>query len=477
MALLKTRGPLLGAVQCFLDVTVLLCVTYFISSRHFPEDVVRVLAIYGSLLLVVVFVMFKMYKSWRGSYFSHQIKKLVLAWTTVLFLFNLIVFLLVSRELQIALWPFVLFRSKHFLFWSFYIFMGFLALRFVVKLLLVLVREKGYNQRHAIIVGSGEAGKRAALYLTENKWMGIRISGFFSDNIHDFPAVRVSDTESIPILGSVEECQNYSLEKNIDIVIIALPMSAEKEINRLLWSLGTSGKEVLMLPDLFAMGIQKSRVHNLGELHLMDFNVFPFWKRAFDICFSLFALLLTFPVWLVIMILIKLEDKGPVFYRQTRIMESGKKFDCLKFRTMHIDADEKLQDLLDENPTLRIEWESNHKLKNDPRITGIGKFLRKTSLDELPQFVNVLIGEMSVVGARPIVSEELHKYYNKTALTYCATKPGITGPWQCGKRSDIEDYNERVQLDNFYVLNCSFWLDVRIILKTLRGMLNGKGAY
>jgi len=478
MNVLKRNGPLLGVIQCLLDVTILLCVTFFISSRHFPAEVVRVLAIYGSLLLVVVFSMFKMYKSWRGSYFSNQIHRLFLAWGTALLLFNIIIFLLVDRDLQTALWPFVLFNSRDFLFWSLYIFMGFIAVRFLIKLLLVFIREKGYNQRHAVIVGSGEAGKRTAGYLLENKWMGIKVSGFFTDNNHDGRSITAADMmESIPILGNVEDCLSYNLNKKIDIVIVALPMSKEREISRLVWTLGTSGIDVFMVPDLFTIGIQKSKVHNLGELYLMDFNVFPFWKRAFDILFSFIAVIITFPIWLIIMISIKLEERGPIFYRQVRIMESGKKFGCLKFRTMHVNAEEKLKNILEENPDFWDEWDKNHKLKNDPRITKVGKFLRKTSLDELPQFINVLVGDMSVVGARPIVLEELQKYYNKTALTYCATKPGITGPWQCGKRSDIEDYNERVELDNYYVLNCSFWLDVRIIFKTLIGMLHGKGAY
>ena len=144
---------------------------------------------------------------------------------------------------------------------------------------------------------------------------------------------------------------------------------------------------------------------------------------------------------------------------------------------MHVNAEQRLTKLLEEEPALREEWVKNYKLKNDPRITKTGKFLRKTSLDELPQFFNVLRGEMSVVGARPIVNEELTKYYNTTAITYCAMKPGVTGPWQIGKRSDIEDYNERVELDRWYILNTSIWLDLKIIVKTVFRIFNPNGAY
>jgi lipopolysaccharide/colanic/teichoic acid biosynthesis glycosyltransferase len=144
---------------------------------------------------------------------------------------------------------------------------------------------------------------------------------------------------------------------------------------------------------------------------------------------------------------------------------------------MHVNADQRLAKLLEDDPALKEEWRKNFKLKNDPRITKIGKFLRKTSLDEMPQFFDVLKGDMSVVGARPIVYEELKKYYNSTAITYCAMKPGVTGPWQVGNRSDTEDYNERVELDRWYILNNTLWLDLKIILKTILKVFNTKGAY
>jgi lipopolysaccharide/colanic/teichoic acid biosynthesis glycosyltransferase len=144
---------------------------------------------------------------------------------------------------------------------------------------------------------------------------------------------------------------------------------------------------------------------------------------------------------------------------------------------MHIKADQRLRELLDQNPDLCEEYERTYKIKDDPRITKIGKILRKTSLDELPQFLNVIMGEMSVVGARPVLPPQFETHYNNIALTYCATRPGITGPWQIGARSDTNDYRERVELDRLYVLNCSFWLDIKIIFKTVWRILRPKGAY
>jgi len=203
----------------------------------------------------------------------------------------------------------------------------------------------------------------------------------------------------------------------------------------------------------------------------------PWWKRPFDIVFSTIALILTLPLYPIIALAIKLTDGGPIFFSHERVGFRGKKFKVIKFRTMYVNAEERLKEILEHDPKLKEEWEKNFKLKNDPRITPIGKFLRKTSLDELPQFLNVLKGDMSVVGPRPVVEEELKKYYGDNAKYYLMVKPGITGYWQVEGRSDVNNYEERVKMDVWYVKNLSFWLDIKIILKTIKVMLTGKGAY
>ncbi|NOQ46936.1 MAG: sugar transferase [Desulfobulbaceae bacterium] len=213
----------------------------------------------------------------------------------------------------------------------------------------------------------------------------------------------------------------------------------------------------------------------------MNFNPDSSWKRTFDVVFSSLILFFGFPFFLLIGLLVKLDSRGPVLYRHRRIMATGREFECLKFRTMVIGAKEQLDELLTSDDALQREWEENFKLKNDPRITRIGRFLRRTSLDELPQFINVLKGEMSVVGARPIVGRELEEYYKgngeQSAGRYCSMKPGITGPWQVMKRNDMGSYQERVELDDWYVLHYSLRTDIKIIFKTIRCMFSGKGAY
>jgi len=468
--ILRRHALLFNFFQRVLDVGVLLLITWIVG-RYGPRELMGVLAVCGSLLVIGIFSLFKVYKSWRSISVLTQIKTLFFAWVCVLSILGLLLVLLSKKEL------YGLFRPDEIVLWALLVFLGLTAIRVAVKLLLVFSRKRGYNQRSAIIVGAGEAGKKLAKHLIDNRWMGINVSGFFDDRLAKGEEIKASPEVLGTVLGSVEDCTPFCLTRDIDMVFVALPTSAEKKANSIIWDLGTKGVAIFLVSNLFNLGIQKGRIHKMGELNIMDFNLFPGWKRAFDIIFSLMIIIFTLPIWVMIMILIKMEDKCPVFYKHSRVMESGKKFNCLKFRTMQVNAHQRLKGLFEKNPALRDEWERAYKLKNDPRVTRVGKFLRRTSLDELPQFLNVLAGHMSVVGARPVVPEELDKYYKESALTYCATKPGITGLWQTGKRSDTVNYHERVALDRWYVLNCSSWLDIKIIFKTIRSMVKAKGAY
>ncbi len=198
-------------------------------------------------------------------------------------------------------------------------------------------------------------------------------------------------------------------------------------------------------------------------------------KRAFDICFSLGFLMLTSPLFLLVSTAIKLTSSGPIFYAQKRVGRNKKPFFIWKFRTMCVNADAILQDLL-QDPLVRNEWEKNWKLKEDPRTTRIGKFLRQKSLDELPQFWNVLKGEMSIVGPRPQVEDEVNQYFKEKAQKILSVRPGITGLWQVSGRNFLSRA-ERVCLDEHYVDNLSFMLDLHLIAKTIRVIFSSKGAY
>jgi len=194
-----------------------------------------------------------------------------------------------------------------------------------------------------------------------------------------------------------------------------------------------------------------------------------------DLIIVFWALLLLLPLLLVVAAAIKLSDGGPIFFRHKRIGRDGVQFECLKFRTMVTNSDDILRQHLAENTEAAREWEETHKIKSDPRITALGLCLRKTSVDELPQLINVLKGEMSLVGPRPIVAAEVPKY-GECIEQYLRARPGLTGLWQVSGRNDT-DYASRVMLDRNYVQDWSLWRDLVIITKTFRVVLNGRGCY
>lgn len=199
-------------------------------------------------------------------------------------------------------------------------------------------------------------------------------------------------------------------------------------------------------------------------------------KRGFDILFSFCALVFCLPLFILLIILIRLTSKGQAIYSQKRIGRGGKPFLCYKFRSMYQDADARLKELLDSCPELRKEWSETRKLKKDPRVTRVGAFLRKTSFDELPQFWNVLKGDISVVGPRPVVEEEVINCLGEKASKILSVRPGLTCIWQVSGRSDTS-YTKRIQLDEEYIDNRSFIFDLKLIAKTLPSMIFSKGAY
>ncbi len=203
--------------------------------------------------------------------------------------------------------------------------------------------------------------------------------------------------------------------------------------------------------------------------------MFKFLKRFFDFFLSFFGLIILFPLLLLIVVLIKLSSKGPAIYSHERYGLNGKTFPALKFRSMVIDADKVLKVYLESNPQMNEEWIKTQKIKNDPRITFIGNFLRKTSLDELPQLLNVILGHMSLVGPRPIVKNEIEKYGEVYNL-YKSVRPGITGLWQISGRNNTT-YEERVNFDKEYIENWSFSFDIYILFRTIKVVLFREGAF
>jgi putative colanic acid biosysnthesis UDP-glucose lipid carrier transferase len=416
-------------------------------------------------LSLVSFQYFQLYRSWRGWKFYLEFFVILKAWGAVI---GVLLFYFFIFKISEA------YSRAVFLLWT----VGTPLLLFVchvaARKILHYFRSKGKNIRHAVVAGAGDLGVTLAKEVESTPWAGIEVVGFFDDKIGPADNHEVAGK---PVLGRISDIREYLMANDVDYVYVALPMRAEKKIFTLLRECRSLGARIYLVPDIYVYSLHHAEIQSLGNMLVLNFNPHTEWKRGFDIIFSVIALLITSPIMMFISALIKLEDRGPVIYRHKRITSAGKSFDCLKFRTMRVGAEEELPRLLDEKPELRLEWEKTFKLKNDPRVTKIGKILRKTSLDELPQFLNVLKGEMSVVGARPIVAHELNEFYKESAGRYCSMKPGITGLWQVGRRSNTEEYIDRVKMDDWYILNYSLWTDIKIIWRTVLAIFKGNGAY
>jgi putative colanic acid biosysnthesis UDP-glucose lipid carrier transferase len=417
------------------------------------------------ILCFISFQSFQLYRSWRGWKYFLEFIVILKAWGTVVgfLLFYFFVFKISVAYSRVAI-----------LIWSITTPLIIFVIHIIVRKALRAIRQNGKNVRRAVIVGAGDLGVNLLKQVETMPWAGIEVIGFFDDKIDD---EAVSEVKGKPILGNTAAINGFLELHAIDYVYIALPMRAERKIFRILRECRSLGARIYLVPDLYVYGLHHAEIQSLGDLLILNFNPNTEWKRSFDIIFSWTVLLCTLPLTLLIALLVKLSDGGPVFYRHKRITAAGKTFNCLKFRTMRVGADQELSKILAENEALQQEWAQNYKLKNDPRITPIGRFLRRTSLDEFPQFINVIRGDMSVVGARPIVGNELNEFYKDSAGRYCSMKPGITGPWQVGRRSNVDEYDERVKMDDWYILNYSLWTDIKIIVKTVYCMFKGNGAF
>jgi Undecaprenyl-phosphate galactose phosphotransferase WbaP len=242
-----------------------------------------------------------------------------------------------------------------------------------------------------------------------------------------------------------------------------------------------SFRNVLIIPDLFgisSLGVHATDVHGfLGVQvsHGLQYRLPCLVKRCSDLFWSALGLTLMAPLFAALWLAIRLTSAGPALFSHERVGEHGRRFRAWKFRTMYRNGDEILRRHLENDAAARDEWQRDQKLRDDPRVTPVGRFLRKTSLDELPQLWNVLRGEMTLVGPRPIVEAEIPKY-GTTYRLYTRVRPGITGLWQVSGRNDTT-YEERVALDEYYVRNWSVWLDIYILARTVKVVLTGEGAY
>jgi len=353
--------------------------------------------------------------------------------------------------------------------------------RLVVKTTLSRI---GLGVKPVLILGVGKTGEMVARTLIRDKFLGYRIVGFLDDD----PKKRVTganiDGTFIPVLGGFSDCDRLMDQYGIRHLILAAPGMPARKLVELVNRLQRRAASVTVIPDLFGVPVIGVEAEHYFDDKMLSFRIrnrltSP-WnmmaKRVFDLVVSTTVVIATLPLLAIIGIAIKLDSRGPVIFSQHRIGHRGKEFSCYKFRTMHSNNEEILKKYFEENPKAKRDWDKYAKLKGkDPRVTRMGHLLRKFSLDELPQLVNVLKGDMSLVGPRPYLPRESVRLSNHAA-SILLSRPGVTGLWQVSGRNEI-DFDGRMDLESWYVRNWSLWLDITILIRTIGVVLMRKGAY
>lgn len=355
-------------------------------------------------------------------------------------------------------------------------FLYFAAINLLVLLVFHLIvrayvheRNRRTWQRRALVVGDPTAGQMLAQEFARRPWTGVNVVGYASDDL--------SDLHNIPRLGMVSDTPTLVNEHQIDEVIFVMPPQQHDRIAQLSLALLQHPVMVHMVPSVLDLAFARTPIESVGGIPLISLQESALTgpqrllKRAFDFLASLALLLILSPLLLLIALLIKLESPGPVFFLQERIGEHGRRFKMVKFRSMYADAERRWHEVARRDESGRLV----HKSNDDPRVTRIGRKLRRTSLDELPQLINVLRGEMSLVGPRPEMPYVAAEYEPWQWQRF-RVPPGITGWWQVNGRSD-KPMHLHTEDDLYYIQNYSFWLDLRILFKTLIVVWQGHGAY
>lgn len=355
------------------------------------------------------------------------------------------------------------------------------------RVALWIQRLRHYNHPHphrrqVLIIGAGQVGRTVVEQLQRHAWADVNLVGYADDD----PEKWGQTFERVRVLGGLNDLQQLAAQHQISDAVVALPMHAHQRLVGLCQTLQAQAVRVHVIPDLFALSFPSATLDGFGGIPVISLGQSGilgwrrFWKRAFDVIAATLGLVLIAPLMAVIALLIKLESRGPVFYRQARVGENGHPFTMLKFRSMQVNADTRLHQehakrLIQENLSAAdLGAGASLKLAHDPRVTRVGAILRKTSLDELPQLLNVLRGEMSLVGPRPPIAYEVALYqdWHKRRL---AAPPGMTGLWQVRGRNRVS-FDEMVRMDIEYIEQQSLWLDVLLLLQTPYAVITGRGA-
>lgn len=339
-----------------------------------------------------------------------------------------------------------------------------------------LVAKRSWWGYPVLVLGAGETGALVIRTLHRQPSLGLKPVAVLDDDVNKHGML-----EGVPVIGNLAQAPVLANRDQILYAIMAMPGVHRDRLLYVAQRYGRAFPHLLIIPDLFGMASLWVAARDLGGVLGLESRqqlLLPgpkLTKSLLDQGLTILVGVVCLPLIALIALAIRFDSSGPIFYSQVRIGRRGRPFKAWKFRTMVPDADKVLREYLHRQPELRSHWDQDRKLKYDPRITRLGRWLRRTSLDELPQLWNVLRGEMSLVGPRPIVHDEVHRYADKFEL-YTQVLPGLTGLWQVSGRNNIT-YEERVNLDAYYVRNWSVWLDLYILIRTVWVVLMGDGAY
>jgi len=437
---------------------------YILSANY------QLLLVFICIISFSILRWFSLYGEWRGQSFLNEASKVITAFIVIALALTLALFLLKAGASFSRLW----------VMWTLVVScLLIITYRFITRFYLRRLRLSGSNLKHVIVVGAGALGKRTVDAMKKNTWAGYKPIAFFDDDqsIHGLTHNKTPIAGTIDDVPSFIEAHRKSKNKDnqaIDQVWIALQMKDQNRIEELQEQLRDSATNVYFIPDLYGFNLANYHVEEKIGLPIMNMSASPMQglnaviKRVEDITISSIALILIAPILSLIAIMIKFDSKGPVFFKQRRYGVDGKEITVWKFRSMSVTEDgDKV----------------SQAKRGDSRVTKIGAFLRKTSLDELPQLINVLQGTMSLVGPRPHAVAH-NEYYRKEIQGYMERHkmlPGITGWAQVngsrGETSEISQMEERVRYDLEYIRNWSLGLDIRILFRTVSTVLNTKDTY
>lgn len=467
-SLFKTYSGVINVLSRFSDPLAAVMAAYVAYGLRFSFEQMsfskdyRILILISLLLIVVVFPLFNLYSSWRGQSMFRQARVIFLAWGAVVLLMILIMFVLkVSSEysrLWLALWAVL---GLFFIFLVRACIYGFLQYQ----------RKRGRNIRYVIIAGAGDLGRKALGKVIDSPWMGYKVRALFDDD-----AKLVGKCiDGYAVEGAISDIASYLIREQVDELWITLPLRAEERVKILLNDLRHSTINIKLIPDIFGFSLLNHSMTEIEGLPAVNLSETPmgganlFVKAVEDKVLAFLILILISPLLVAIAVAVKLTSPGPVLFKQKRHGWDGRLINVYKFRSMNVHDEE--------------DGKVTQAVQNDSRFTKIGSLLRRTSLDELPQFFNVLQGKMSIVGPRPHAVEhnELYKDQVEQYMLRHMVKPGITGWAQIngfrGETDSLEKMRKRIEYDLYYIENWSVWLDIKIIFLTIfKGFIN-KNAY